>query len=72
LGESHALHQIPLFATLDEVESARLMSIMKRECYRAGQTILREGDSGDCLPVVVDGSVRILTNDLDGGEVLLA
>jgi CRP/FNR family cyclic AMP-dependent transcriptional regulator len=39
--------------------------------YRAGETIVREGESGDCLYVIQSGEVEVI-RERDGAEVQLA
>ena len=39
--------------------------------YRAGETIVRQGDTGDCMFVIQSGKVEVIT-DTGGQEVLLA
>ncbi|HVN81523.1 MAG TPA: cyclic nucleotide-binding domain-containing protein, partial [Terriglobia bacterium] len=59
----------------DEYSDRELDSICQEllhEHYIAGDIILREGDVGDRLHIIVSGSVRVYTHDKNGEEIVLA
>jgi PPM family protein phosphatase len=68
------LGAVPLFSRLDEDEVFRLLQPTESRTYSAGDTIMREGDAGDTLFVILSGRVRIVKggeaiNQLRAGEV---
>lgn len=69
INETTLLRQIPLFADLSQSTLAALAGSMERRTYRKGQVILRQGEPGESLFVIVSGQVRIYTLSLDGHEL---
>lgn len=63
------LQQIPLFADLSQEQLTSLAVKLERRAYRKGQTILRQGEQGESLFVIVSGQVRIYMLSPDGHEV---
>lgn len=72
MGETVALHYIPLFSNLDPAEIAALRSLMRHRTFAPGEFILHEGDAGDCLYILLEGDAQVLTQDNTGREVILA
>ena len=64
------LTQSPLFRNLDETERAQILIIGHRRPCQAGQVLFREGEPGDGLYLVVEGSVRISKTSPAGEEAL--
>lgn len=60
------LAKMPLFARLSDRELLRVMQSVEVRKYEDGQTVLREGDKGDELFIVLAGKVSVLR----GGETL--
>ena len=60
------LQRMPLFARLGERELLRVMQAVEVRAYEDGQTVIREGDRGDELFIVLTGKVSVLR----GGETL--
>jgi CRP-like cAMP-binding protein len=53
------LRTVPLFADLDE-RSLQAVAILAREVrFKAGETLMLEGEIGDGFFVILDGTVRI-------------
>jgi hypothetical protein len=72
-GSSPAsLDAIPLFDGIPKDEMVSLLTSVRPEKVAAGQVVVREGDSGDSLYLVVMGSLRVSTKGQDGEEVALA
>ncbi len=68
------LGAVPLFSRLDDDEVFRLLQPTEARTYSAGDTIVREGDTGDTLFVILTGRVRIVKsgeaiNQLRAGDV---
>ena len=61
----------PLFSALDDVAAAALRASMTPVKVSKGNTLFKEGDSGDRLYVVVDGKLKLGTASADGRENLL-
>ena len=60
----------PLFRNLDPEECGLILNIGERQSYRAEQVLFREGEPGDGLFIVMDGSVRISKHSATGEEAL--
>jgi len=60
----------PLFRNLDETERAQILIIGQVRNYRKDEVIFHEGDGGDGLFIVVQGSVRISKRSATGEEAL--
>jgi signal transduction histidine kinase len=65
------LRRVPLFAGLSEGDLERLYQMAETVSVPAGQLVLREGDRGDALYVVLDGELEI-TKRQGGQDILLA
>ena len=63
------LRQVPLFALLDDEETAVLASQVELKSFAPRQRIYKMGDPGDRAYVLVSGSVRVTTVDQDHQEV---
>jgi serine/threonine protein phosphatase PrpC/CRP-like cAMP-binding protein len=58
------LLKMPLFARLNERELLRVMQVAEVIGYEAGEVVVREGDRGDELFIVLSGLVRIHKGDM--------
>src|SRR5258705_12307165 len=65
------LRQVPLFALLDDEETAVLASQVELKRFSARHRIYKIGDAGGRAYVMVSGAVRITTVDDDGQEVVV-
>ncbi|MBA3490956.1 MAG: cyclic nucleotide-binding domain-containing protein [Rubrobacteraceae bacterium] len=65
------LRQIPLFADLSEEDLERLYRMAETVSIPTGQLVLREGDPGDSLYVVLEGELEV-TKRQGSQDVLLA
>ena len=61
--QSHAL-----FGGIEDEELIQFLTFMKQREFRKGDKIVIEGDPGDCLFLIVEGSVEILKIVPDAGE----
>ena len=66
-----ALRRVPLFECLDPEDLQRVAMTAVEHLYPPGEAIVREGDLGDTLVVIVEGSVRVVHLDPDGSERLI-
>ena len=65
------LRKIPLFADLSEEDLERLYEMAETVSIPAGRLVLREGDQGDSLFVVLTGELEV-TKRQSSQDVLLA
>jgi CRP/FNR family cyclic AMP-dependent transcriptional regulator len=65
------LKQVPLFALLDEEETAVLAGQVELKNYAPRQRIWKIGDAGGQAYVMISGSVRVTTVDEDHQEVVV-
>jgi HEAT repeat protein/ATP/ADP translocase len=65
------LRRVPLFNGLDPEDLQRFAMTSVEHIYPAGEVMVREGDIGDELIVIVEGSVRVVHRDPDGTERLI-
>ena len=61
-----------LFGTLDSEALEKLVAQMERVNVVGGETLLNEGEPGDCLYVVASGRLAVLVRDATGAEVSVA
>lgn len=61
------LRRVPLFHDLDPADLHRLARVVRDRWFPPGSALMREGDLGDELVVIVEGSVRVLHTS-PGGE----
>ena len=62
------LRRVPLFAELDPEDLQRIASTCRERVYPKGEALMREGDIGSELFVIVDGTVRVVRTEADGSE----
>ena len=66
------IRRAPLFSALDDASAASLRESMTGVKLSKGQTLFKEGESGDRLYVIVQGKIKLGTASGDGRENLLA
>jgi CRP/FNR family transcriptional regulator, cyclic AMP receptor protein len=66
------LHQVPLFARLDEQQLGVLAREFVRRSFGRNATIIGAGDPTDSLYIVISGRLKVLMSDEQGREVILA
>src|ERR1700690_1766329 len=65
------LRQVPLFALLDDEETAVLAAQVEVRNFAPRQRIYKIGEPGERAYVLVSGSVRVTTVDEDNQEVIV-
>jgi tRNA A-37 threonylcarbamoyl transferase component Bud32 len=60
------------FSSLPTIVVDLLAHHMEDRPFRAGETLIRQGDPGDSLIVIVEGSTEVTVRDEQGGRLLLA
>ncbi len=66
------ISQIPFFAPLQEKEREELAEDATMHVFSAGEMVIREGDAGRSVYVILDGRVRVFTRDDGENELELA
>jgi CRP/FNR family transcriptional regulator, cyclic AMP receptor protein len=69
--DAQELKHVPLFALLDDEETAVLASQVELKTFAARQRIYKTGDAGGRAYVMVSGRVRVTTTDHDNQEVVV-
>jgi uncharacterized membrane protein len=69
--DPEVLKQVPLFALLDEEETAVLAGQVELKTFAPRQRIYKAGDPGGRAYVMVSGTVRLTTVDQDHQEVVV-
>ncbi len=64
-----AVAQMPLFSRLSERELLKVLHVVDVLGYRAGDVIMREGEAGEELYVVLSGRLQVSTGQAVLGEV---
>lgn len=66
------LGEIPLFEGLGEEELTQLNSLMHKKTISPGVNIITVAQPGDLVYMLLEGTVKIYVDQLDGSEVILA
>jgi CRP/FNR family transcriptional regulator, cyclic AMP receptor protein len=66
------LSTLPLLARLPTEDVRALASHARLQTFREGAAVVREGEAGDSLHVIVSGAVRISVSSPDGDEATVA
>ena len=64
------LRRVPLFAELAPEDLQRLAMVAAERYYPGGEALVREGELGDELVVIVDGTVRVVRREGDEERLL--
>lgn len=70
--EPGALAEVPLFHGLTAEQLSKLSTLLGYKRYPAGTEIIRVEQPGEIAYIILDGSVKIHVDQLDGSEVILA
>ena len=66
------LGQIPLFEGLAEADLENLNSLLHKKTFQGGVNIITVAQPGDMVYLLLEGTVKIYVDQLDGSEVILA
>lgn len=64
------LRQIPLFSGLDDYALERLVAMSTEITLQPGELLIREGEIGDAMYIIVEGKVQVRKKARDGDIVL--
>lgn len=64
------LKQVPLFREIPAEEIAALLPIVDEVTFQAGDVILRQGEAGDALYLIVEGKVGVSIGGVATGTTL--
>lgn len=65
---SHFLKEVPLFSSIDEYELMTIADAMKVLVLEEGTEIIKQGDSGDCFFIVMEGECVAMKAFVEGQE----
>jgi CRP-like cAMP-binding protein len=65
------LRNIPLFHDLPEQALGSLAKKVVERSYKAGEALMRKGEMGNSLFLIVDGTVKIVSESAKGEELIL-
>lgn len=65
------LRETEIFAAIDPAAAAEVAKRMVRRTFRRGQPLFHQGDPGDALYVIVDGSVAVVVSSENGDRMVL-
>ena len=71
-NDDAVVRKAPLFNALDEADSDAVIASMTKVKVSKGNTLFREGDTGDKLYIVLEGKLKLGTSSPDGRENLLS
>ena len=66
--EDLQLLEIPLFSGLGRIDLAKLIPELERVNYESGEILFNQGDPGDSLFIIIDGTARVFLLDSEKGE----
>lgn len=66
------LQTSPLFAPLDTAEREQILQFFKHNIYEPQDEIIRQGEPGKHLVVIISGQVAVSVKDRDGNENMVA
>ena len=66
--EDISLLEIPLFSGLDRIDLAKLIPELEKVIFKSGEILFKQGDPGDSLFIIIDGTARVLLHDHEKGE----
>jgi len=66
------IQAIPLFSELDDTEIDAVKSLVTTQNYPKKMLIVQEGENGDSMFIILNGSVKISSYAADGREVVLS
>ncbi len=65
------LREVALFSEMDDQETDELRAIMDEIKFKAGQTIVHEGETGDLFYIITEGDVQVTIRNAEGHDIVL-
>ena len=65
------LRRLKVLADLNEEQVAFIAGLTEQPAYRPNQIVVKEHAMGDCMYILLDGTVRV-TKTVEGREIMLA
>ena len=72
VNDPNLLTHIPLFEDLAEPDLKQISTLMHRKTFPGGVNIITVAQPGDMVYILLEGTVKIYVDQLDGSEVILA
>ena len=72
VDDSKLLGKIPLFEELADEDLEKINVLMHRKTFPAGVNVITVAQPGDLVYILLEGTVKIYVDQLDGSEVILA
>src|SRR5262245_65088462 len=66
------LQSLPMFAGFSPEQLQLLTPMVMRRAAPRGVAVVREGDTTDCLYIVVSGRLKVMVGEADGKETILS
>src|SRR5258707_3992336 len=66
------LKSVPMFATFSPEQLHALVTMIMRRSAPRGSAVMHEGDTADCLYVVLSGRLKVMVGEADGKETILS
>lgn len=66
--EDWTLLNVPLFSGLDRIDLAKLIPEFERVSFQPGEVLLKQGDPGDSLFIIIDGMAQVFVLDEENRE----
>jgi CRP/FNR family cyclic AMP-dependent transcriptional regulator len=72
VNDPKLLRHIPLFEDLADEDLKKISGLMHRKTFPGGVNIITVAQPGDMAYILLEGTVKIYVDQLDGSEVILA
>jgi CRP/FNR family transcriptional regulator, cyclic AMP receptor protein len=72
LSHADLLARVPLFSSLKQEQLAVLAANTKKQRYKRGEVLLKQGETSQALYVMVVGRASVIARDSQGKEIILA
>jgi CRP/FNR family cyclic AMP-dependent transcriptional regulator len=70
--EPDILAEVPLFRSLTNEQLSKLSALLQCKRYSTGTEVIRVNQPGEIAYIILDGSVKVHTDQPDGGDVIMA